>query len=63
MFKRGFHGTYHTMTTKHLEHYASEFAGRHNIRSLDTPDQIASMVRGMDGRRLTYKELIAAEKA
>ena len=48
LFKRGFHDTYHTMTEKHLERYVKEFAGRHNIRELDTDEQVKSIVRSMD---------------
>ena len=29
---------------------------------LDTIDQMSTMVRGMDGKRLTYKELIGARE-
>ena len=39
MLKRGYHGTYHHMSAKHLQRYIEEFAGRHNIRSRDTGDQ------------------------
>ena len=37
----------------------SEFAGRHNDRESDTVDQMGNLVRGMAGKSLTYKELIA----
>ena len=57
-FNRGHHGTYCKMSTKHLDRYAKEFAGRHNLRELDTEDQIKSVIRSMDGKRLPYKELI-----
>lgn len=59
MFKRGFHGTYHKMSHKHLQRYVDEFSGRHNIRSLDTIKQMEAMVNGMDGKRLKYKDLVA----
>ena len=59
LLKRGYYGTYHRMSPKHLQRYVDEFAGRHNIRPLDTIDQMKSMVRGMDGKRLRYKDLIA----
>ena len=36
MFKRGYQGAFHKMSPKHLGRYALEFAGRHNIRPLDT---------------------------
>ena len=59
MLKRGYHGTYHHMSPKHLGRYIEEFSGRHNVRELDTIDQMAWVVRGMAGKRLPYKELIA----
>ena len=59
MLKRGYYGTYHKMSRKHLPRYVNEFAGRHNIRDLDTVDQMAFLAQGFVGRRLTYQELIA----
>ena len=38
--------------------YGAEFAGRHNIRLLDTLDRMLSMVAGMVGKRLPYKVLV-----
>ena len=45
MMKRGYHGTYHWMSPKHLHRYVAEFEGRHNQRPLDTVDQMRRMVR------------------
>ena len=59
MLKRGFDGVYHQMSEKHLQRYVNEFAGRHNVRPMNTEDQMALMVRKSDGKRLTYKDLIA----
>ena len=59
LFKRGYYGTYHRMSPKHLNRYVSEFTGRHNSRSLDTADQMQAMAIGMIGRRLRYQDLIA----
>ena len=59
MLKRGYQGTYHQMSPKHLDRYVGEFAGRHNVRSLDTNDQMQTMMRGMVGKRLRYQELVA----
>ena len=59
MLKRGYHGTYHHMSEKHLGRYVGEFSGRHNARPSNTIDQMAGMVRGMEGRRLRYQELIS----
>ena len=59
LLKRGYHGTYHHMSEKHLNRYVTEFSGRHNERRCDTLDQMKSMVKGMVGKRLTYQELMA----
>lgn len=58
MLKRGYVGTYHKMSVKHLDRYISEFAGRHNAREFDTLAQMAWIVRDMTGRRLKYEELV-----
>lgn len=56
--KRGYYGTYHKMSIKHLQRYVTEFSGRHNIRDLDTISQMGDLVAGMIGRRLMYSELV-----
>ncbi len=59
MLKRGYHGTYHRMSPEHLDRYVNEFSGRHNVRDNDTLDQMVGVVRGMEGKRLKYRDLIA----
>ena len=59
MLKRAHMGTFHKMSPKHLDRYVTEFAGRQNVRESDTIDQLGAMVEGMEGKRLTYEELIA----
>lgn len=59
MLKRGYIGTYHRLSEKHLQRYADEFAGRHNARQKDTMDQIRSAVDGMKDKKFPYKELVA----
>ena len=59
LLKRGYTGTYHHMSAKHLERYVIEFEGRHNARPMDTDEQMARMARGVAGKRLQYKTLIA----
>ena len=57
--KRGYVGTYHRMSTKHLGRYVTEFAGRHNARPLDTLNQMEQIAQGLVGKRLKYRDLTA----
>ena len=59
MLKRGYQGTFHHFSEKHTDRYVTEFAGRHNARDEDTLDQMVDIVRGMNGKRLKYEELVA----
>ena len=58
MLKRAHKGTFHKLSAKHLQRYVAEFAGRHNIRELDTIDQMVHIVAHLIGKRLMYRELI-----
>ena len=62
MLKRGYHGTYHRMSFKHLQRYVAEFAGRNNIRDLDTADQMAHLAAAMVGQRLMYRDLVGGPR-
>ena len=59
MLKRGYHGTYHHMSEKHLSRYVDEFSGRHNHRPMDTIDQMTMFALGLMNKRLRYLDLIA----
>lgn len=59
MFKKGFHGTFHRMSPAHLHRYITEFAGRHNLRPLDTIDQMKRLAEGMRGKHLPYNDLVS----
>ena len=59
MLKRGNQGTYHHLSEKHLDRYVAEFSGRHTVRDHDTKHQMAMLAKGMVGKRLTYRELVA----
>ena len=56
--KRGYHGTFHHMDAKHLHRYVNEVAGRHNLREFDTIEIMSSIAKGLEGKRLTYRELV-----
>lgn len=58
MLKRGYHGTFHQISPKHLHRYVNEFATRHNLRPEDTVDIMTATVTKMVGKRLMYKDLI-----
>lgn len=47
------------MSPQHLHRYVNEFARRHNIRDLDTADQMSVLTQGMVGKRLRCRELTA----
>ena len=57
--KRAHKGVYHKMSKKHLHRYVKDFAGRYGLRSLDTAEQMAAIVKGMTGKRLRYNDLTA----
>ena len=59
LFKRGYQGTFHHLSNKHLDRYVTEFSGRHNVRDRNTIDQMSGLARGMVGKRLTYRELVS----
>ena len=56
--KRAHKGTFHRLSPKHLHRYVDEFVGRHNMRSMDTLDQMRMIVLSMDGARLRYQDLV-----
>ena len=61
MLKRAHKGTFHKLSEKHLNRYVEEFAGRHNIRRADTIDQMNAMVKGLEGERLRYQDLVSCK--
>lgn len=58
MLTRAHKGTFHRLSAKHLQRYVNEFAGRHNIRDLDTIRQMEHIVAKMVGKRLMYRDLV-----
>ena len=58
LLKRAYVGTFHKISPKHLQRYVDEFSGRHNVRELDTADQMTALTAAMTGKRLRYADLI-----
>ena len=58
MLKRAHVGTFHKISPDHLHRYVAEFAGRHNMRELDTLQQMAQIADQMVGHRLRYQDLV-----
>lgn len=59
MFKRGYMGTYHRMSPKHLDRSVAEFEHRQNLREEDTLVQMGVLVGQMGPTRLRYRDPIA----
>jgi transposase-like protein len=60
VLKRGFYGTYHSFSGKHLQRYVDEFTFRLNEGNVKnhTMDRIDSLLGKSVGKRITYKQLV-----
>jgi hypothetical protein len=59
ILKRGINGVYHHVSPQHLKRYLAEFDFRYNEReALGISDAVRadSLVRGIVGKRLTYRD-------
>lgn len=59
LLKRGFYGTYHQFSRKHLQRYVDEFAYRLNDGNckIKTMDRLDALLAKTIGVRITYREL------
>ena len=57
VFKRGYVGTFHYMSEKHLQRYVDEFQARNNLPH-NAVDFMANTAGTFDGRLLTHKQLV-----
>ncbi len=59
VFKRGYVGTYHNMSRKHMQKYVDEFAFRFNTRKAEVSNVFSDVVRNVsEGGTLNYKALV-----
>jgi transposase-like protein len=57
LLKRGLHGTFHSVSKRHLHRYCSEFEFRWNTRKTDDGARMGAAIRKSQGRRLRYLTL------
>ncbi|MDP8994055.1 MAG: IS1595 family transposase [Pseudomonadota bacterium] len=55
IFKRGVVGTYHHLSAAHLHRYCAEFDFRYNTREDTDGERADQSLRGIYGKRLTYR--------
>lgn len=59
ILKRGITGVYHSVSEAHLHRYLAEFDFRYNNRSglgVDDGERAARALKGIDGKRLMYRQ-------
>ena len=55
ILKRGINGVYQHVSQKHLKRYLGEFDFRYNHRSITDAERAAVALKGIEGKRLTYR--------
>lgn len=55
LLKRGIVGVYHHVSEAHLKRYVAEFDFRYNTRKMDDGERAGEALRGIVGKRLTYR--------
>ncbi len=57
VFKRGMRGIYQHCKEKHLQRYINEFDFRYNRRDLTDTERAQEALKGIEGKRLTYRRI------
>ncbi|MBW7852477.1 MAG: IS1595 family transposase [Rhodospirillales bacterium] len=55
ILKRGVVGTYHHVSQQHLKRYLGEFDFRYNYRQISDTERAVVALKGIEGKRLTYR--------
>src|SRR5262249_32969100 len=58
ILKRGIIGTYHHVSKAHLHRYLAEFDQRYNTRKMKDGERAKRALKGVEGKRLTYRPLV-----
>lgn len=61
IFKRGMKGVYQHCGEQHLHRYLSEFDFRYNHRKIEDIERTQEALRGIEGKRLTYRRANRAQ--
>ena len=56
--KRSLSGTFHSVSSKHLDRYLAEFDYRYNTRNEKDGYRMIQAIKKTNGKRLSYKDLI-----
>ncbi len=59
LLKRGITGTYHHVSQKHLRRYLGEFDFRFNHKDISDSERADIALKGIEGKRLTYRPIAA----
>ena len=57
LLKRGYIGTHHWWSIKHLHRYVNEYVYRQNTRGLSGVTAIGKLVKNREGKKLSYQQL------
>jgi len=63
LVKRGIVGTFHHVSKQHLQRYLREFDFRYNARYTTDGERALLAIKGVGGKRLTYRDTKKTETA
>lgn len=63
LLKRGHYGIFHWFSRRHTYRYCHEFSFRWDRRQISDGERMVAVIKGAEGKRLTYREPVAKESA
>jgi len=63
ILKRGLVGTFHHVSEQHLDRYVKEFDFRYNHRKVSDSERAQAALKGISGKRLTYRRTAGEQTA